>query len=315
MAPLGNERKVLELAKAALEVDAGRFVDLVENVTGMLEKEGRQVGRMSIRGKLVTLAPKGEAIIVGDIHGDLESLVHILKDSNFIENAQQRQKQTMLIFLGDYGDRGFYSAEVYYIALTLKQLFPKNVILMRGNHEGPKDLLASPHDLPFQFQQKFGKDSDVAYASVRRLFNQLFNAVLVKNRYILIHGGFPTKAGSLDDLAFAHEKHPRETFFEEILWNDPEENITGTCASPRGVGKLFGNDVTAKFLEMYQVNMLVRGHEPSMEGFKLNHDGKVLTLFSRKGTPYYNEQAAYLKMDLGPEAKNAEALVPWIRRF
>lgn len=315
MASLGDERKVLELAKEALEVDAGRFVALVEEVTHVLEKEVRKVGGMLVRGKLVTLEPEGDTVVVGDVHGDLESLVHILKDSNFIKNAQQRQKDTMLIFLGDYGDRGFYSAEVYYVVLMLKQSFPENVILMRGNHEGPEDLLASPHDLPFQFQQRFGKDGDAAYACVRRLFDQLYNAVLVKNQYVLIHGGFPTTACSLDDLAFAHEKHPKETFLEEILWNDPEENMTGTCASPRGAGKLFGSDVTARFLEMYQVNVLVRGHEPSVEGFKLNHNGKVLTLFSRKGEPYYNEQAAYLRLDLGIEAKNAEALVPWIRHF
>ncbi|MGQ9565464.1 MAG: metallophosphoesterase family protein [Candidatus Bathyarchaeales archaeon] len=314
MSPLGNEQKVLELAKAALDAGTDGFVALVEEVTRMLEKEAVQVGKMLIEGKLVTLMPQGEIIIIGDIHGDLESLVYILKDSSFLQNIQSH-KDITLIFLGDYGDRGFYSAEVYHIVLTLKQSFPENVILMRGNHEGPEDLLASPHDLPFQFQQRFGQNGESAYNCIRLLFNQLYNAVLVKNRYLLIHGGVPTTAGSLDDLAYAHEKHPKETFLEEILWNDPEEGIAGICASPRGAGKLFGNDITARFLEMFQVDMLIRGHEPSMEGFKLNHSGRVLTLFSRKGAPYFNEQAAYLKIDLAKEVKSADDLEPWIRRF
>jgi len=313
-APLDNGRKVLALTKAALDADTDGFVALVKEVTRMLEKEAMQVGKMLVEGKLVTLAPEGEAIIVGDVHGDLESLVYILRDSGFLQNIQSH-RDVMLIFLGDYGDRGLYSAEVYYMVLQLKKWFPENVILMRGNHEGPEDLLASPHDLPFQFRHRFGQNGESAYNSIRLLFDQLYNTVLVKERYILIHGGFPTKARSLDDLAYAHKKHPKETFLEEILWNDPEEGIAETCASPRGAGKLFGHNVTTRFLGMFQVNMLIRGHEPSMEGFKLNQSGRVLTLFSRKGAPYYNEQAAYLKIDLAREVKSADDLAPWINKF
>jgi len=314
MTPTNGNKDALELAKAALEVNASEFIHLTEEVTNLLEKETGQIGKMQVKGKLVTLVPEGEAIVIGDIHGDLESLVYILKDSDFIEEVQ-RQKNVMLIFLGDYGDRGFYSAEVYYIVLKLKQKFPKNVILLRGNHEGPKDLLASPHDLPMQFLQRFGKNGDTAYVSVRKLFDQLYNAVSVTKRYIFIHGGFPTKARSLEDLACAQEKHPKESFLEEILWNDPEENIKGICSSPRGAGRLFGSDVTTAFLRMMQANVLIRGHEPCMEGFKLNHDGKVLTLFSRKGEPYFNEHGAYLKVNLSLQTKNGEELLPWIRKF
>jgi len=269
---------------------------------------------MLVKGKLVTLEPEGEAVIVSDVHGDLESLVYLLTDSIFIEKAQQN-KNIFLIFLGDYGDRGPYSAEVYYITLKLKRQFPKNVILMRGNHEGPEDLLAHPHDLPSQFHRRFGSRGDGAYFSTRKLFDQLYNAVLVTDRFILIHGGFPANARSLDDLAYAHQKHPKETFLEEMLWSDPEENITGTCPSPRGAGKLFGNDVTEAFLKMLKAKALIRGHEPSSEGFKLNHDAKVLTLFSRKGEPYYNEKGAYLKIDLSLKTRNAEELLPYVRQF
>jgi diadenosine tetraphosphatase ApaH/serine/threonine PP2A family protein phosphatase len=280
----------------------------------LLKKENGQIGKMLVKGKLVTLKLEGEAVIVGDIHGDLESLVHILSDSGFIEQAQQH-KNIFLIFLGDYGDRGLYSAEVYYIVLKLKQQFPENVILMRGNHEGPEDLQAHPHDLPAQFHQRFGNLGDVAYSNIRKLFNQLHNVVLVKNRCVLIHGGFSTTAHSLEDLALAHEKHPKEAFLEEMLWNDPEENITGAHPSPRGAGKLFGEDVTEAFLKKLRANALIRGHEPGDEGFKLNHNGRVLTLFSRKGEPYHNEHGAYLKIDLSFETRNAGELLRWVRQF
>jgi protein phosphatase len=309
-----NKPEATKLAKAALEAKTDEFMRLVEEVTSMMARETGKIGNISVKGKFASIKPHGEATIIGDIHGDLESLVHILNDSGFLEESNHR-KETVLIFLGDYGDRGQYSAEVYYIVLRLKQQFPERIVLMRGNHEGPEDLLAHPHDMPDQFQQRFGNDGKIAYSCIRKLFSQLYNAVLVENSLTLIHGGFPTKARSIDDFAYAHVKHPKETFLEEMLWNDPEENVAGVVASPRGAGKLFGNQVTTAFLKMLRVNSLIRGHESCDDGFRLNHQERVLTLFSRKGEPYFNKHGAYLKLNLSLKPKNAGELLPFIRQF
>ena len=58
-----------------------------------------------------------------------------------------------------------------------------------------------------------------------------------------------------------------------------------------------------------------RGHEPVGEGFKINHDGKVLTLFSRKGPPYFNKHAAYLDFPLSKVFDNADQLLPYVHKF
>jgi len=302
------------LIKEAMGVNVDEFLGLVNAVVELQANEKGHIESLQITGRLVNLAPKGEAVVVGDIHGDLESLFQILKATNFIERVKKR-KNCLLIFLGDYGDRGIHSAEVYYVVLKLKQAFPRNVVLMRGNHEGPDDILAYPHDLPDHLYIKFGEKSSRAYAKLRELFSYLHNAVLVKERYILLHGGVPTQAKSVDDLAHAHEKHPRETHLEEILWSDPWEDLTGTYASPRGAGRLFGENETSRFLDMLNVKVLIRGHEPSQEGFKFNHDGKVLTLFSRRGSPYFNEQGAYLQLDLRYKVKDAYQLKRFIKLF
>jgi len=256
----------------------------------------------------------GEAIVVGDIHGDLESLVEILRGCDFLNRAQKNEN-VILIFLGDYGDRGVYSPEVYYIVLRLKETFPEKVVLMRGNHEGPEDLLAYPHDLPTQLHERFGEEWKSAYVKLRELFNHLHNAVLVENGCVMLHGGVPSQAKSIDDLAYAHLKHPRESHLEEILWSDPEEGLNGICPSPRGAGKLFGEDVTAKFLKMLGVKVLIRGHEPTEEGFKINHNGKILTLFSRRGAPYLNDRAAYLQLNLSEKWETAHQLKRFVRLF
>ena len=302
------------LVKEAMGVNIDEFQDLVNTVVELQTKEHGSVGSLQITGRLVNLMPKGEAVIVGDIHGDLEGLFHILKATDFIKRVKKGE-YCLLVFLGDYGDRGIHSPEVYYVVLKLKEAFPENVVLMRGNHEGPEDILAYPHDLPNHLFIKFGVNSSNAYAGLRKLFNSLHNAVLVKEKYVLLHGGVPTQAKTVDDLAYAHEKHPRKTHLEEILWSDPCEGLTGTYASPRGAGKLFGENETDRFLNMLDVKILIRGHEPSQEGFKVNHSGKILTLFSRKGSPYFNKQGAYLQMDLDFAAEKTFQLKQFIRMF
>ncbi|MEM2917874.1 MAG: metallophosphoesterase family protein [Candidatus Bathyarchaeia archaeon] len=253
-------------------------------------------------------------MVVGDLHGDLESLIEILNSSNFLEKLSRDEKATM-IFLGDYGDRGPLSAEVYYTLLKLKLRFPRQIILMRGNHEGPEDLLASPHDLPWQFQAKFGNGWQQAYWEIFQLFNCLYNAVIVEERYLMVHGGLPPQAKSLEDLAYAHERHPKESLLEDLLWSDPNNAISETCASPRGAGKLFGQKVTDTVLQNFNVKILIRGHEPNEEGYKIDHNGKILTLFSRKGPPYFNVNGAYLMVELSKKPQNIMELTQYIHKF
>jgi diadenosine tetraphosphatase ApaH/serine/threonine PP2A family protein phosphatase len=298
----------------AMKIGPNEFVQLVEHVAQMLAKENNRVGSLRITGRLIKVPPRGEAIIIGDLHGDMESLGHILENTRFIKKAHAGEN-ILMIFLGDYGDRGIYSPEVYYIVLWLKEQFPENVVLMRGNHEGPDDLLAYPHDLPVQLDRKFGEDGLKVYRKIRELFNHLYNAVLVEGRLVMLHGGAPSQVSTIEDLAYAHIRHPRETYLEEILWSDPIESVRGTYPSPRGAGRLFGEDITDNLLKMLNVKVLIRGHEPSKGGFKINHSGKVLTLFSRKGPPYHNDYGAYLHLDLSQKIESTEHLLKYIHKF
>jgi len=303
-----------QIMKQALESPYEEFGCLVDEVTALLCREDGKVGNLNVIGRLVEVKPVGEALIVGDLHGDIESLFTILKESDFIQKMKQ-DSSTFIVFLGDYGDRGEYSKEVYYTILKLKTAFPEQVILMRGNHEGPSDLLASPHNLPLEFQMKFGAKWEQAYSKIQNLFSCLYNAVIIEKRYLIVHGGLPVKATKVEDFAFAHKLHPKQTFLEELLWSDPSSMEKESCASPRGAGKLFGESVTDNILKMLNVKILIRGHEPCHEGFKINHNGKILTFFSRKGMPYFNAYGAYLQLNLSEEFGNANALPPYIHKF
>jgi len=300
--------------KESFTVQSDGFVKIVESAIDLLRGESGRIGNLTISERLVKLEPLGEAVVVGDLHGDLESLISILKSSGVMQKMAKRKDAT-LIFLGDYGDRGAYSAEVYYTILKLKLAFPEQVILLRGNHEGPEDLMASPHDLPLQFQYRFREKWATAYAKTRELFAYLYNAVLVEERYLMVHGGLSPTIISIQDLAHAHMTHPGREFLEDLLWSDPNDMVQDVSPSPRGAGKLFGKSVTERVLEKLNAKILIRGHEPCEEGFKINHDGRVLTLFSRRGAPYFNEYGAYLDLPLSQKFESAQQLLPWIRKF
>ncbi|MEM3577488.1 MAG: metallophosphoesterase family protein [Candidatus Bathyarchaeia archaeon] len=305
---------IARIIKEALEVKYEEFAKTVDKAKSLICSEDGDLGNFKVIGRLVQLKPEGEALVIGDLHGDIESCYDIFRQSNFLEKMRQKNNAT-IIFLGDYGDRGEYSKEVYYTVLKLKLLFPKQVILMRGNHEGPEDLLASPHDLPLEFQIKFGKKWEEAYTKIRELFNCLYMAVLVEERCLMIHGGLPTTAKTMLDLAYAHKNHPKQPFLEEMLWNDPNDVISETCASPRGAGKLFGKKITKEILEKFNVKFLIRGHEPCHEGYKTDHEGMILTLFSRRGSPYFNAYGAYLELELPKKVDNAKQLIDHICQF
>lgn len=270
------------------------YLTLINNVVEILlkERETKLFKYGEVNGGLIKINFKGKLIVIGDIHGDLQSLNYILEESNFL-----KFKDSMLIFLGDYIDRGEYSPQVLFKVLSLKFNFPNRVVVLRGNHEGPEGLQAFPHDFPYQLIRSYGENGRKIYIKTRELFNALHHAALVEGRFLFLHGGPPHNAFSIEDYAKAHETYPEKSFLEEILWNDPIENIEGVIPSPRGAGKLFGENITNNALKIFNVKIIIRGHEPKNEGFGFNHKGKVLTLFSRLGAPYFNSSASYLEIN------------------
>ena len=302
------------LSNYSIKISANKFFRLIKDVQKKLATENGSFGTLNIVGRLIEVQPTGEAIIIGDLHGDLKSLFKIIEERKIIKKLFNNIP-VLLIFLGDYGDRGSQSIETYYIIMKLKSLFPKQVILMRGNHEGPADIMVSPHDLPLQLESRFGQKSKAIYKSFRELYDHLYNCVIVPERYVLMHGGAPDKITGIEDIAFAHKNHPQKPYLEEILWNDPLKKGNGTFPSPRGAGKLFGQDVTKKLLKLLNVKILIRSHQVCPNGYQTTHSDQILTIFSRKGPPYNNKYAAYLQLDLKQYPKIDSTFLKRIHKF
>jgi protein phosphatase len=105
---------------------------------------------------------------------------------------------------------------------------------------------------------------------------------------------------------------------EEILWNDPRQHIKDHKEwepSRRGIGRHFGINISKSWLRLTDAKMIIRGHEPC-RGFKVDHDGLVVTLFSCKEA-YPSFQAAYLSVtsQQWQSICNGTDLTPYITKF
>jgi len=237
-----------------------------------------------ISNKIVELQIPEKLVIIGDVHGDLRALNSILrkiKIDKFVLNHNNK-----IIFLGDYVDRGLRSVEVLHTICSLKIQHPHSVVLMRGNHEAPIEFPISSHDLPKRMAERFGIriGAEIYQTKIMKLFQLLYLITIVEGELFLVHGGVPTDLRDVvkkfNDIS-ANEKGLIDEIMEEILWNDPRTLPEGKEweNSRRGLGKHFSLDVTKKWLSISNTKVIVRGHEPC-NGFKLDHDGMVLTLFS-----------------------------------
>lgn len=251
-----------------------------------------------IFGDYINLDVPENLIVIGDIHGDfftLEKIMEKIDFSTYLKNASN-----LIIFLGDYIDRGMYSIEVLLFLCKLKTDYQKNVFMLRGNHEAYNHFPFSSYDFYQKLFSRFGNAAKNLYELyVLPFFESLFFSCEITGFSFLAHGGFPVIE---DCLFFRNYKFYLSTItnnrrlMEEMLWNDPRDlpsNQSWTLSN-RGLGKYFGNPITDCWLDNTGCKFLFRGHEPC-NGYKLLHNGKVLTIFS-SNEPYPKFKSSFLKL-------------------
>ncbi len=220
---------------------------------------------------------QGESIVAGDIHGDIESLVQVMKfrEKNGIKN---------LILLGDYVDRGTHQIEVIKMVCELV-LNDLNFIPLRGNHEDMKICTR------YGFIQKLVNANKPVDP-----FNNLFSNLpisAISEELFLVHGGVPVhpefEVAEINNLP--REWIVKENLLLQLLWNDPifsktDEHIKYRD-SMRGYDCFeFGPRTTRKFLKMNNFKLIIRGHSYLKTGYKWAHSNKLLSLFTSKSGPY-----------------------------
>lgn len=306
----------MQLEQSASKADVSDFMQKIGQAAGALqaERQKKSIAGGKVNGGLVEIRKLENLAVIGDLHGDSKSLFRILSEikyEQFLSNPLSK-----LVFLGDYVDRGSDSVGVMYSVCHLKGAYPDSVVLMKGNHEAPAELPFSSHDLPYEIEKRFGGRGKEVYQELLSLFRLLTLATVVRQELLLVHGGPPSEdAAIMESIAAAQENHVKSRLLEELLWNDPRQVDAepGWENSRRGFGRHFGSSVSRKALQAFGVKAIMRGHEPC-QGFRLDHDDTVMTLFSCKEA-YPKFKAAYLVLDadqLG-NINNARDLSRYVR--
>src|SRR6056297_1001441 len=175
-------------------------------------------------------------IVFGDLHGDLNALRN---------GMALREPNDLLIFLGDYADRGPAGIEVIEGIQELRSRIPNKVIALMGNHEDyteDGEPTFSPCTLIDEAIRRRGS-GDLFFPELKNSTDQLFLSPLLPGRALFVHGGVNSHINSVEDLRL-----PGPALRRELLWNAPYPQ-EGEAPSMRGAGSMFGPDISSSTLE------------------------------------------------------------------
>jgi len=159
-----------------------------------------------------------ECFVFGDIHGNFEDFIMLIKDlikENVLDHNLKLKDNKYLIFLGDYTDRGPYGLEVLTTVMLLKIINPLQVILIQGNHENL--YINSVYGFYDELMLKFPENFHSALLPIKVAYELMPLALYLGHQNIYLsdtsqwallnHGGVEVRYNPIDFL-----KNPNITF-------------------------------------------------------------------------------------------------------
>ncbi len=220
------------------------------------------------QGSLVRREIDGAVVIVGDLHGEIESLEQIINRVCEM-NRELKGEDINWFFLGDYVDRGQDSLELLTRLISFRLKNPDRVLFLRGNHEDWR------MNLHYGFAWELHLHNMDSLSGLIIEWYESLPLIAVIPPVAMVHGGppFPIPASFKDisDISF------KETRGRHVLWSDPDDEYY----TNRGGGTRAFNDKECQdFLRLVKCSFLVRGHQHvPLKGYKINF-GTCITLFS-----------------------------------
>lgn len=234
------------------------------------------------------------ATVFGDLHGQLRDMLLLFHDFG-LPHAHGEQ----FVFNGDWVDRGKHQIEVISLVFALKITFPTKVFLNRGNHEDAE--MNEDYGFKDQCTERLGEDDGLeAFKAVTTAFTYLPLGSRISGKVLVVHGGIGDGEWDLEDieetsnpLNSSNLSHERNNHAQNLMWSDPipEDNpdgvVKGVHNSPRsddGVIKTFGQDVTERFLDRNDLELIIRSHEfvEGGHGYEVEHGGRLMRVFSAR---------------------------------
>ncbi|ORY92666.1 protein phosphatase type 1 [Leucosporidium creatinivorum] len=208
--------------------------------------------------------------ICGDIHGQYYDLLRLFEYGGFPPEANY-------LFLGDYVDRGKQSLETICLLLAYKIKYPENFFILRGNHE-----CASINRIYGFYDECKRRYNIKLWKTFTDCFNCLPIAAIIDEKIFTMHGGLSPDLQSMEQIrrVMRPTDVPDTGLLCDLLWSDPDKDITGWSENDRGVSFTFGPDVVSRFLQKHDMDLICRAHQVVEDGYEFFAKRQLVTLFS-----------------------------------
>tara|TARA_B100001093_G_C26775615_1_gene992197 strand:+ start:1 stop:1047 length:1047 start_codon:yes stop_codon:yes gene_type:complete len=267
-------------------IDQNMIISLSKKVKSILSKES----------SLLKLKTNDKPIyIFGDIHGQFSDLIRFLE-------LTKLPPKVRLLFLGDYVDRGENNIEVIVLLFALKIKFPRNVYMIRGNHE------CSQLNQMYGFQEeclaRYPETGMKLWETINDTLSYLPIAALVNKEIFCVHGGISQNLKSFDEInkLAKGECIPDSGLMCDLTWSDPKRQSSEYADNDRGVAYTFNEKALQEFNERLGIQLVCRAHQVVDAGYKFFGNNKLVTVFS---APNYcgevGNNGAVMKVDSNME--------------
>lgn len=250
-------------------------------------KEGRQAPLIETQMRMLINLTREELLkqpnlievdapvhIFGDIHGQYKDL---LRHFDKVGYPHEENNKFKYVFMGDYVDRGQFSIETMALLMLYKIMFPDRMFILRGNHESQS--INKIYGFYDECKRRFN-------IKLFKIFTDCFNCLplagVVNSTIFCVHGGLSPNFENFDQIRNLNRPMdiPDHGLVADLMWSDPDEDITGWGENDRGVSFTFGGDVVLKFCDNNNLSLVARAHQVVEDGYQFFQKRKLVTLFS-----------------------------------
>jgi len=272
MVSMAEERQVLDVDRVLTQLLEGRgtrpgkLVQLTEGEICALCMRSRDV----FMQQPILLELECPLKVCGDVHGQYSDVLRLFECGGSPPEANY-------LFLGDYVDRGKQSLETICLLLAYKVKYPENFFLLRGNHE-----CASINRIYGFYDECKRRYSIRLWKTFTDCFNCLPVSAVIEDKMLCMHGGLSPELNNLEQInrVVRPTDVPDTGLLCDLLWADPEKDISGWGENDRGVSFTFGPDVVMGFLRKHNMDLVCRAHQVVEDGYEFFARRSLVTLFS-----------------------------------